>query len=487
MNLLILFSIILPITAGLLIMLLGIQKGKIRNILVSVLVIVECAMIVQLACRGEKLTLQLFNLSDILSIYFHIDKLSILFALLVSVLWIFTTFYSQVYMTHEGKEVQFFSFYLITLGVTMGIAFSGNLFTLYIFYELLTLSTFPLVIHSGSREALQSGKKYLIYSFGGATIVLFGMILLGAIGSDMYFIENGFSNKMHFISENQQHLLQIAYGAMFLGFGVKAAIVPFHSWLPEAMVAPTPVSALLHAVAVVKSGVFALLRISYYIFGAEIVRGFEITQYISILIILTILMGSLLATAQKNLKKRLAYSTISQLGYILLGIILLNPDALSGGLLHLVNHAVIKITLFFCVGAIYFMTGYKTMDEIKGIGRKMPVTMCCFGVASISLIGIPPTNAFASKWLLVLGGISENKMIFSAILLLSAFFSAVYLLPILFTAFFQKSQDASMEENLDPSQKMLIPIVALTGIVLILGLFPNPVLGFIKGITQTIV
>lgn len=483
MNIFILVPIILPFLLALIGTKVLFKGEKMRNFYVITGVILNLLAVISILSMNGGMEFHLLKINPFLDIYFKIDKLGILFALLASILWIFTTFYSLVYMDHEGKQERFFIFFILTLGVTIGIAFSGNLFTLYIFYELLTLATFPLVIHAGSKEALYSGRKYLIYSFGGATLALLGMILLFSISNNLSFVEHGVLDMVHMDNPN---LLRIVYMVMFLGFGVKAAIVPFHSWLPAAMVAPTPVSSLLHAVAVVKSGIFALVRVCYFIFGAETIKQINGNLYISILVFLTILLGSLLALHQDNLKKRLAYSTVSQLGYIVLGIILLNEDALVGGLLHLVNHAVIKITLFFCVGAIYFMAHKKNIDEIKGIGKQMPITMWCFGIASISLIGIPPANGFVSKWYLALGGLSENKIIFPVILLVSAFLTAGYLLPIVVTAFFHKEEKKDIQK-LDPPPKMLIPIILLTGIIIFLGLFPNVILHYIQSIVRNIV
>ncbi|RKD22277.1 hypothetical protein BET04_06360 [Caminicella sporogenes] len=458
------------------------KSDKNRNIYISTVVMLNLFFIIGILISNNLREIHLIKINSFLDIYFKIDRLGILFVLLASILWIFTTFYSFVYMTHEGNEKRFFIYFMLTLGVTVGIAFSGNLFTLYLYYEFLTLATFPLVIHSGSKEALRVGKKYLIYSFSGATLALLGIILIFSISNNLNFVENGVLQN---ISIDNPKLLLTIYMVMFIGFGVKAALVPLHSWLPAAMVAPTPVSSLLHAVAVVKSGIFALIRISYFIFGSDVLKKIHGNYYISILVILTILMGSLLALHQDNLKKRLAYSTVSQLGYILLGIVLLNQNSLTGSLLHLVNHAVIKITLFFCVGAIYFKTGKKYIHEIRGIGKEMPITMWCFTISSISLIGIPPTNGFVSKWYLALGGLGENKAVFVIILLLSALLTAGYLLPIVITAFFPGEEKNIVKK--EPDLSMLIPIVLLTIIVVFLGLFPNVVLHFIQSIVRNIV
>ncbi|WIF95854.1 proton-conducting transporter membrane subunit [Caminicella sporogenes] len=481
-NFLILIPIFFPQIAVLIMGIIKFKSDKNRNIYISTVVILNLFFIIGILISNNLREMHLIKINSFLDIYFKIDRLGILFVLLASILWIFTTFYSFVYMTHEGNEKRFFIYFMLTLGVTVGIAFSGNLFTLYLYYEFLTLATFPLVIHSGSKEALRVGKKYLIYSFSGATLALLGIILIFSISNNLNFVENGVLQN---ISIDNPKLLLTIYMVMFIGFGVKAALVPLHSWLPAAMVAPTPVSSLLHAVAVVKSGIFALIRISYFIFGSDVLKKIHGNYYISILVILTILMGSLLALHQDNLKKRLAYSTVSQLGYILLGIVLLNQNSLTGSLLHLVNHAVIKITLFFCVGAIYFKTGKKYIHEIRGIGKEMPITMWCFAISSISLIGIPPTNGFVSKWYLALGGLGENKAVFVIILLLSALLTAGYLLPIVITAFFPGEEKNILKK--EPDLSMLIPIVLLTIIVVFLGLFPNVVLHFIQSIVRNIV
>lgn len=451
-----------------------------RNVFLYSVVGFNLALLIEIFYQGNNLSVNLIKISSFLNIYLKVDKLGILFSLLASILWIFTTSYSIEYMSHEKDEKRFFTFFLATLGVTVGIALSGNLFTMYIFYELLTLTTFPLVIHAESKDALYSGKKYLIYSFGGATLALLGMMILYSITNNLDFIPKG----VLFGYDYDKTLIMIAYTSMFIGFGVKAAVAPFHSWLPAAMVAPTPVSSLLHAVAVVKSGIFALIRVSYFVVGATVIKDINGNKYISILVVLTVLMGSFLALHQNNLKKRLAYSTISQLGYMVLGIILLNKQALTGAIMHLINHAVIKITLFFCVGAIYFKTHKKNVEDIEAIGKNMPITMWCFSIAAISLIGIPPTNAFVSKWFLALGGLND-KIIFPIIILLSAFLTAAYILPIVVTAFFHIEENED-ERNLDPPKGMLIPIVGLTAIVVFLGLFPNVVLNFVKSIVSEV-
>lgn len=484
LNSLVLLPVLFPIAAAVIFNLIPFKAKTGRNGFIASVIVANFLLVLSAFGSSAVPEQQLVKTNHILDIYFKVDKLGMLFGLLVSILWICTAFYSFEYMKHEGKEKSFFIFFTATLGVTLGIAFAGNLFTMYLFYEFLTLVTFPLVIHSGSSEAMRVGKKYLAYSFFGAALILSGIVLLYLAGSDFSFTGYGVLSK---VDAGSQDLLLLTYILFFIGFGVKAAVVPLHAWLPSAMVAPTPVSSLLHAVAVVKAGVFALTRVTYYIFGAEVVKAVNGTYFVGVLVVMTILLGSILAFHQENLKKRLAYSTISQLGYIILGLILLNKESLTGGLMHLVNHAVIKITLFFCVGAVMHMTGKKTIHEIKGIGKEMPVTMWCFSIASVSLIGIPPTNGFVSKWYLALGGLHENRAVFVIILLASALLTAAYLIPIIIAAFFPGDDYQQSSLRKDPPVNMLLPIVFLTAVVALLGLFPNLALDFIKQIADGLI
>jgi len=424
-------------------------------------------------------SIHLMTVNHFLDLYFRIDPLGMLFALLAGFLWILTGFYALGYMDHEKNRRQFFFFFLFTLGIIHGIAWAGNLFTLYLYYEILTLSTFPLVIHAGTEEALASGRKYLIYSFSGATLILLGMVLLYSQTGSLDLVPRGIVS----LAANRQ-LVLISYLSMFVGFGVKAALVPFHSWLPAAMVAPTPVSALLHAVAVVKSGIFSLVRITYFLFGAAAVAASGAQHWIAPFVVLTVLLGSLMAMHQENLKKRLAYSTVSQLGYMLLGIVLMNSTALTGSLLHLVNHAFIKITLFFITGALYHETGIKNLSDLRGLGKGCAVLMLPAAVAAVSLIGIPPANGFVSKWYLARGALQSGSLFFAVALLISAFLTAGYMLPIPVNAFFRKRPAGQAVPQ--PGKNLTGPILVLTVIITFLGLFPNPLLDALEGIVATI-
>lgn len=451
----------------------------------AIIVFLNFFLIVNANINASFELLHILRINEFLDIYFHIDQLGKLFSYMAGFLWILTCFYSFEYMKHEGKERRFLTFFVLTLGVIVGISYSGNLFTLYMYYEVLTLCTFPLVIHADTSEALVSGKKYMIYSFTGATFIILGMMILYSISGDMTFVGGGMEYLLDFPNKT---LILMSFIAMFIGFGVKAALVPFHSWLPAAMVAPTPVSALLHAVAVVKSGIFSLMRVTYYIYGPVLVKSLHGEVYLIPLVVLTIIMGSFMALHQTHLKKRLAYSTISQLGYIILGILMFNPDAFTGALLHMINHAFIKITLFFSVGAITYMTGSKYIGEIRGLGKRMPKVFIAFTVSSISLIGIPPTNGFVSKWFLGMGAIEINNLFYIIILLLSAFLTAGYLLPVSIAGFFIKesSDDNENNELIDPPNNMIVPIIILTVVVVLLGIFPNPIINFINVIIQDV-
>ncbi len=487
-----------PILGTLLIANKKIIKDEYVTKFVAVTLFANFVLVLNSLFVNPRVQLHVLKVNDFLDVYFKIDQMTRVFALLASILWILTAFYAFEYMKHEQRTRQFYTFFTLTLGVILGVAYSGNLFTLYAYYELLTLCTLPLVIHTGTEEALASGKKYMIYSFAGASLVVLGMMILYSITGTMTFTPRGIFGDL---SGYDQNLIRFSYIAMFLGFGVKAALVPFHSWLPNAMVAPTPVSALLHAVAVVKSGVFSLIRITYFVFGASVIRAVDVTKYLIPFVVITVVMGSLLALHQDHLKKRLAYSTISQLGYILLGILMLNPNGLIGAILHMINHAVIKITLFFAVGSISHMTHKKYIHQISGLGKKMPITFICFTIAAVSLVGIPPTNGFVSKWFLGVGALNADNLFYIFILLLSAFFTAGYLFPISVTAFFVnekpnlKQQNEETHENglvvsslgetnetLDPSPFMLGPIIILTIIIIGLGIFPNAVINFLGGV-----
>jgi multicomponent Na+:H+ antiporter subunit D len=462
-----LFMIIFPIVGALITGLASENNDRLRNPLAVVVSLISAlAMIIILYeyVNNGSWELLLHQIAPGLEIKLRVDPLAALFGGTAAILWFFSVLYSTGYMAHEHKRRRYFIFYLLSLSMTMGIALSANLLTLYLFYEFLTIFTYPLVIHEGNKEARAAGISYIIYSFLGAGLILVGLILTYGNTGTLEFTRGGIVD----LSTGSLLLWQITFICFVLGFGVKAAIMPLHAWLPAAMAAPTPVSALLHAVAVVKSGVFGILRSMYSIFGITALVGLQMGYFVAALVSVTILIASIIAMQQDVLKKRLAYSTISQLGYITLGAGLLNSIGLAGGLLHIINHALLKITLFFCAGAIITVTGKKKISELNGLGKQMPLTMIAFTIAAIGMIGIPPVNGFISKWYLIQGSLESGAPIFVAVLIGSALLNAAYFLPIIIAAFF-KEGDFKTVKGPEAPLSMLIPILILVAGCLVIG------------------
>ncbi len=383
--------------------------------------------------KGIQYSYTLVNLGKGLSIALKVDGIGLAFALVSSFLWIVTSMYSIGYMRglKEHSQTRFFSFFALAISSTIGVAFSANLLTMYIFYEILSLSTYPLVTHHQDHDARISGRKYLIYLITTSIgLVLPAMITCYSMAHTLDFQHGGI-----LAGKGSVLLLTILFFMFLFGFA-KAALMPLHSWLPAAMVAPTPVSALLHAVAVVKVGVFSIVRIFTGIYGIDLIKTLHIGTYSAYIAAITIVVGSLIAMSQDELKRRLAFSTISQLSYIILGISLLTPRGLIGGIIHIVMHAFGKITLFFGAGAIFVATRKKYISQMKGLGKKMPITFLTFFIGALSVIGLPPTGGFYSKWYLVLGCIDAHNLLLLGVLLISSFLNAVYFLPIVFKGFF---------------------------------------------------
>lgn len=462
-----LFMIVFPIVGALITGIASEENNRLRNSLaVMISLISALAMVVILYeyVNTGSWEILLHQITPGLEIKLRVDPLAALFGGTAAILWFFSVLYSTGYMAHEHNRRRYFIFYLLSLGMTMGIALSANLLTLYLFYEFLTIFTYPLVIHEGNTEAKQAGFLYIIYSFFGAGLILIGLIITFSNVGTLEFTRGGIVD----LSTGSLLLWQITFVCFILGFGVKAAIMPLHAWLPAAMAAPTPVSALLHAVAVVKSGVFGILRSMYSIFGIAALIGLQMGYFVAGLVSVTILVASIIDMQQDVLKKRLAFSTISQLGYIILGAGLLNSTALTGGLLHIINHALLKITLFFCAGAIITVTGKKKISELNGLGKQMPLTMIAFTIAAIGMIGIPPVNGFISKWYLIQGSLESGAPIFVAVLIGSALLNAAYFLPIVIAAFFKEGEFKAVKGPEAPLS-MLIPILILVVGCLVIG------------------
>jgi multicomponent Na+:H+ antiporter subunit D len=388
--------------------------------------------------NGAVISLTSPDLFPGLALSFTIEPLGMLFSLVAGYLWLVTTIYAIGYMRdhQEENQTRFYACFAIAISSTMGIAYAGNLFTLFIFYEVLTLSTYPLVTHAGTQKAKNGGRVYLGVLL--TTSILF--LLLAIIGTWYSTGTLDFRNGGIFTAETP-HLVSGTLLVLFI-FGIgKAAIMPFHRWLPAAMVAPTPVSALLHAVAVVKAGVFTVLKVCIYIFGLDLLRELPSTTVMLYLAAATVLLASLVAMRQDNLKARLAYSTVSQLGYITIGALLATSAGIVGGSMHIAMHAFGKITLFFCAGAIMLAAHKTEISEMRGLGRQMPITMAAFFIGSLSIIGLPPTGGTWGKWFLMTGALDAGQWIIMAVLMISSLLNIAYLLPIPMRAFFSGDAD----------------------------------------------
>lgn len=492
---LLVIPILLPILGGALLPLFSFQNRKQRNIYVETIVIINSVLMWYLLITHPVSYTRLINLAGILEVSIHLDGAGMVFAGLVSTLWPFASLYAFEYMKHEGSENRFFAFYTVTYGITLGIALSANLMTLYMFYEMLTLVTIPLVMHSFSKEARFAGRKYAYYSIGGAAFAFIGFIFILNYGNSMNFTFGGVLD-MTKVGANPNVLLAV-FVFMVLGFGVKAAIFPLHGWLPTASVAPTPVTALLHAVAVVKSGAFAILRITYYIFGTEFLRG-TWAQYIVLLFVAaTILYCSSRAVKEQHLKRRFAYSTSSNLSYILFAVLLMTPMGLVGGFTHLIFHGVMKITLFFAVGAIMHQTGCTYIYEISGFGKKMPVVFACLSIAGLALVGIPPLAGFISKWNIATAAVDAyqqgNRLapFLICVLILSAFFTSIYIFTILFKAYLPAKdavENGSPESSVcDPNWLMKLPMILFAALIVILGIYSTPLIRFFEQVAAGLI
>ncbi|PSQ04056.1 cation:proton antiporter [Halobacteriales archaeon QS_6_71_20] len=368
------------------------------------------------------------------------DALGILFALLASFLWIITSSYSVGYMRglDEHSQTRYFAAFAASLSAAVGVAFASNLLVLFVFYELLTVATYPLVAHDETDEARAAGRKYLAYTFSGGVAVLAGTALVYWLTGTVTFTPGGIAG----LGGADPTVARLAFALLAGGFGVKAALMPLHSWLPDAMVAPTPVSALLHAVAVVKSGVFGIARLVLDVFGPDAVSELGVGLPLAAVAAFTLLVASVIALRQDNLKRRLAFSTVSQLSYIVLGLAVLDPTALVGGLLHIPAHAFMKITLFFAAGAIHVETHTDDISGMAGIGRRLPLTMTAFAVAAAGMAGVPLVAGFVSKYFLLIGAISVERTLLAVALLVSGVLNVAYFWPVVYTAFFESAEDS---------------------------------------------
>jgi len=391
----------------------------------------------------------------------RVDFLSLVFLSLSANLWFLTTIYAIGYLEGSPNRSRFFGFFSLCVTASTGIALAGNLITFFIFYEFLTLVTYPLVVHRGTEKAIRAGRVYLWYNVSGGAVLFVAVVYLTTLAGSFDFTAGGVLAEI--AGDEKRNLLQFIFFLLVLGLGVKTAMVPLHGWLPVAMVAPAPVSALLHAVAVVKAGAFGILRVIYYVYGKDYAAALGVLFPLSLAAAVTILYGSLQAMHHKDFKKLLAYSTVSQVSYIVLGMTLLSPLAVVGGLVHLIHQGIMKITLFFCAGNVAETLGFHRIDELSGVGRRMPLTMGTFTIAAFGMIGIPPVAGFISKWYLALGGLQDGQLWVVAVLVISTLLNAAYFLPIIYIVWFRVPEAGGPSENfqglLETRWTLLLPTV----------------------------
>ena len=435
---------------------------------VSMFVIV-CQIYVALN-TGNMLAVELLEVVPGLSLAFAVEPLGMLFALVASFLWIVTSIYSIGYMRghHEQNQTRFYVCFALALSSTMGLALSANMFTLFVFYELITLTTYPLVTHSGTDEAKRSGRLYLGYLLGTSIgLQLLAIVWTWTITGTLDFTEGGI-----LAGKTTDIVIAILFALYVFGIG-KAALMPFHRWLPAAMVAPTPVSALLHAVAVVKAGVFTVLKVTLYIFGIDLLATTGASEWLIYVAIATILIASIIALNKDNLKARLAYSTVSQLAYVVLATVLIAPLSIVGAGLHIAAHAFGKITLFFAAGSIYTATKKKNVSQLDGIGRRMPWTMLAFTIGSLSMIGLPPTAGFISKWYILSGALQAEHWIAVIAIIISTLLNAAYFLPIVYAAFFKQAAEGEPNTYAEAPLPIVIALSVTAMATLVLFFIPG--------------
>ena len=441
----------------------------------AALAFISVASMIPAVLDGSIWTYHLVTFFPGVSLKFAVDGLSLIFAIVATFLWFFATSYNIGYMRSlkEHAQTRYYFCFAVAIFGAVGVAFSGTIATLYLFYEVITVFTYPLVAHHQDADGYHGARKYLVYLMGTSKLFLLpAMIMTYVLCGTLDFNLGDISRGM-FPPDADPTLVTITYFLFIFGLA-KAAIMPLHNWLPSAMVAPTPVSALLHAVAVVKAGVFSVSRIMLSCFGVDLLANLNLGLITAYMAAFTIVVASIIALTKDDLKARLAYSTVSQLSYIIIGVAMLSPLAVKGGLLHIAHHAFAKITLFFAAGAIYVATHIKYIPHLDGLGRRLPFTFGAFAIASLSMIGVPPVSGFVTKWYLANGAISIHQYILLLALLASTLLNAGYFVPVIYRAFFRPPAEGVDHSHFKEAPLVMVAPLCLTAIISVaLGLFPN--------------
>lgn len=486
MDWILLLPVLVPICGAVCLLAFGSRFGKKTAEAVTLFCVFAAGISVLVISQNNGLSLTVLPLLPELPVYFRPDGVSHVFAGITAFMWFLSTWFSFGYLKEDERETKYQMFSLLSLGALLGVCYSGNLITTYLFYEMMTLVTFPLVLHERTKEAVSAGLTYLYYSVAGAFLGLCGIFFLYANAMDgdrpggkLAYLEGGFLKA----GASKSVLLPVIC-LMLIGLACKAGMFPLHGWLPKAHpVAPSPASALLSG-NITKMGILFTVRVIFYSVGQEFLQETWVMDVLLCLSLFTVFMGSMLAFREKLLKKRLAYSTVSQTSYCLTGIYLLSGTALTGALMHVVFHSVIKNLLFLCAGAIIVQTGKKSVSELRGIGRIMPATMRCFTVAGLALVGIPPLSGFISKWYLAEGAIESGlpgfMYLVPVVLLISALLTAGYLLTVSADAFFGKTEEETA--RCPKSMYLLPPLIIGAILAVVLGIFPDPLTNFLERI-----
>ncbi len=484
---LLLAPILIPLICGVGVFVLNFKNDTRKRLFIMGGVLLNTVVTLLIIWFPPQDSLKLLEVSEMVSLILSVDSLSGVFGTLVALLWPLATLYAFEYMSHEKNLKTFYGFYTISYGVTLGIAFSANPLTMYMFYEFLTLVTTPLVLHTQNREAVKASRKYLLFSISGAAIGFVSVAFVTIYAHSPVFILGGILN-VPTLDENIWVFL-FTFVLAFMGFGVKAAIFPAHGWLPSASVAPTPVTALLHAVAVVKSGVFVIMRMTYYVYGKDNLIGTWAQYFVMGIAAITVVYASIMAVKEQQFKRRLAYSTISNLSYILLGVTVMTEFGFAAALIHMVFHAVMKISAFFCAGAVIERLGIRYVNELVGLGKKMPFTFICFTISSLSLMGMPMLSGFISKFHLMASALNLGGTM-GYIMIGSLFFSSIcvvaYLISICVRAYFT-DHSTVFERREDPGIMMKLPIGIFSVLTIAFGLYSQPIVEYLSKVASGVI